>query len=125
MGPITALAVIENGVGWVYAHLGQNGEALTCCQRALELHREIGYRAGEADTLDSLGYIHNQVKDHRQAAECYAQAAEIYHEIGDRFHRAGSQIGLGDALLYVRKQAAARKTWEQALTCLLYTSRCV
>ena len=41
---------LENGVGWLYAHLGQYDQALIHCQRALSLHRESGYRGGTADT---------------------------------------------------------------------------
>ena len=49
---------LENGVGWLYAHLGQYDQALIHCQRALSLHRESGYRGGTADTMDSLGYVY-------------------------------------------------------------------
>ena len=49
-------ATLENGVGWLYAHLGQYDRALTHCQRALSLHRDSGHRGGTADTLDSIGY---------------------------------------------------------------------
>jgi tetratricopeptide (TPR) repeat protein/transcriptional regulator with XRE-family HTH domain len=118
IGPASTVARLENVIGWLYGHLGQFDEALACCQKALKFQSEIGYRVGEADTWDSLGYIHNGRREYRQAAVAYGQAVELYHEIGDRFHEAGAHIGLGDALLRVGDQDAARKGWRQALAIL-------
>ena len=118
IGPPSTLAGLENSVGWLYAHLGQCEKALVYCQRSLEFQREIGYRGGEADTLDSLGYTHSRMSNHPQAADCYQQAVDIYREIGDRFHEAGSYIGLGDAQLHAVGPDAARDSWDQALAIL-------
>jgi tetratricopeptide (TPR) repeat protein/transcriptional regulator with XRE-family HTH domain len=115
IGPASTVAKLENTVGWLYAHLGQFDEALASCQSALKFQSEIGHRVGQADTWDSLGYIYNGREEYRQAAAAYGHAVELYHEIGDRFHEAGALIGLGDALLRVGEQDAARKNWKQAL----------
>src|SRR5207237_2084781 len=50
-------ATLENGVGWLYAHLGQYDQALVHCQRALSRHRDSGHRAGPADALATSGYL--------------------------------------------------------------------
>ena len=84
---------LENGVGWLYAHLGQYDQALVHCQRALSLHRESGYRGGTADTMDSLGYVYLRLGDIAQAKASYAKAIEAYREIGYDYDEAQSLAG--------------------------------
>jgi tetratricopeptide (TPR) repeat protein len=69
-------ASLENGVGWLYAHLGQYDQALTHCQRALGLHGESGHRGGAADTLDSLGFVYLKLGDTVQAKLHYTRAVD-------------------------------------------------
>ena len=119
IGPITALASIENSVGWLYAHLGQCDGGADVLPALAEVpardrpSRRRGRHLGQPRATRTAG-----CDDHAQAAECYSQAVEIYHEIGDRFHEAGSHIGLGDAQLHAGDPASARKNWEQALAIL-------
>jgi hypothetical protein len=42
-------------------HLGQYAEAITCCQQALGIARELGY--GEAAALSHLGDTHHATAD--------------------------------------------------------------
>ena len=44
-----------------YTHLGQCARRWPYCQRSLKFQHEIGHRAGEADTWDSLGYTHSRI----------------------------------------------------------------
>ena len=89
-------ATLENGVGWLYAHLGQYDRALTHCQRALSLHRDSGHRGGTADTLDSLGFVYLHLGDIAQAKAHYTRAIEAYREIGTPFGE-GNSLGVGSA----------------------------
>ena len=111
-------ATLENGVGWLYAHLGQYDQALTHCQRALSLHRDSGHRGGTADTLDSLGYVYLHLGDTVQAKEHYTKAIETYRELGAPFGKGISLTGLGDTLLAEGDPEAAGMAWREALAIL-------
>ncbi len=111
-------ATLENGVGWLYAHLGQYDRALTHCQQALSLHRDSGHRGGTADTMDSLGYVYLHLGDIAQAKAHYHKAIEAYRELGAPFGEANSLTGLGDALLAEGDPGAAEAAWRQAIVIL-------
>jgi tetratricopeptide (TPR) repeat protein len=111
-------ATLENGVGWLYAHLGQYDRALTHCQRALSLHRDSGHRGGTADTLDSIGYVYLHLGDITQAKAHYTKAIEAYREIGAPFGEGNSLAGLGDALLAEGDRETARTAWRDAIVIL-------
>jgi tetratricopeptide (TPR) repeat protein len=111
-------ATLENGVGWLYAHLGQYEDALTHCQRALSLHRDSGHRVGAADTLDSLGYIYLHLGDPAQAQAYYQQAIDAYRELGAPYGEGNSMAGLGDVLLHEGQPDQARALYLQAAAIL-------
>jgi DNA-binding SARP family transcriptional activator/tetratricopeptide (TPR) repeat protein len=111
-------ANLENGVGWLYAHLGQYDQALTHCQRALSLHRDSGHRGGTADTLDSIGYVYLHLGDIALAKAHYAKAIEAYREIGSPFGEGNSLTGLGDALLAEGDPGGAATAWREAVAIL-------
>jgi DNA-binding SARP family transcriptional activator/Tfp pilus assembly protein PilF len=111
-------ANLENGVGWLYAHLGQYDLALEHCQQALTLHRESGNRAGTADTLDSLGLVYLRLGELARARTCYEQAIDTYREIGGSFGEGSSLAGLGDVLVRMGHPTAARTRYRQAAAIL-------
>ncbi|WP_406079226.1 tetratricopeptide repeat protein [Micromonospora sp. NBC_00858] len=41
------------------------------CEQALELLQQLGDRAGEAATWDSLGFAHHHLGQYGEAVECY------------------------------------------------------
>jgi tetratricopeptide (TPR) repeat protein len=111
-------ATLENGVGWLYAHLGQYDQALVHCQRALGLHRESGHRGGAADTLDSIGFVYLKLGDTAQAKVCYTRAIEAYREITAPFGEGNSLTGLGEVLLAEGDREGAAAAWREAVAVL-------
>ncbi len=109
---------LENGVGWLYAHLGQYDQALTHCQRSLGLHRESGNRGGTADTLDSMGFIYRSLGDFNQAKAYYRQAIDGYREIGAPFGQGNSLNGFGDVLVAEGDHHGAREAYLAAAAIL-------
>jgi tetratricopeptide (TPR) repeat protein len=67
---------------------------------------------------DSLGYIHRQLGDHREATTCYRQALRLYREAGDRYNEADVLTHLGEASDAAGDPEAARGTWRQAVRIL-------
>jgi tetratricopeptide (TPR) repeat protein len=82
---------------------------------AVELQRRLGDRFGEAETLDSLGYIHRSLGDVATAAGCYQRAAELYRESGDRFNEADTLVSLGEAYRDGGDPARASAAWRAAM----------
>ena len=109
---------LENGVGWLYAHLGQYDQALNHCQRSLGLHRESGNRGGTADTLDSMGFIYRSLGDFNQAKAYYRQAIDGYRELGVPFGQGNSLNGFGDVLVAEGDHHGAREAYLAAAAIL-------
>ena len=64
-----------------------------------------GDRHGEANTWDSLGFIHDRLGQHRRAIRCYRRALALYRRIGDRYDEADTLTRLGET-----RQAAGDAT---------------
>jgi hypothetical protein len=71
-----------------------------------------------ADTLEVLGRIHLGLGDHDEAVSCYLQALAIHREVGGVWAEPALLVGLGDAQLALGDIAAARDSWQEALTLL-------
>jgi len=112
-------AIACNNVGYDRAMLGDPGQGLAYCRRALELHRQAGGPPSrEASTWDSLGYIYHHLGDYGQAATSYQRAISLFREAGARYRTAQSLSHLGDAHHAEGDNHAARETWQQALDIL-------
>jgi tetratricopeptide (TPR) repeat protein len=95
--------------------LGEHRQALTFCEQALDLHRELRNRHGEANTWDSLGHAHHQLRDYQRAGECYRRAVELFRQIGDRYEEAQTLVRTGDVFEDAGAADAARAAWQAAL----------
>jgi tetratricopeptide (TPR) repeat protein len=98
----------------MYAHLGEQQQAMAHCQRALGLHREAGARFGQGDTLVSIGYIYTQIGDFAQARSSYQQALDVFRDIGAPIAEADALTGLGEVLAEEGDVTAARDAWTAA-----------
>jgi tetratricopeptide (TPR) repeat protein len=114
-GPRDTLARAMNALGFACTHAGQHRRALTHCERALTIQREIGDRYGAADSVDSLGYINAQLGDHASAGRRYRQAIGLYRSIGERYGEAVAWRGLGDSRHRDGQTDQARAAWQRAL----------
>jgi tetratricopeptide (TPR) repeat protein len=76
---------------------------------------ELGDRHGQANTWDSLGYIHHQLGNADQAVDCYRHALDLFRQTGERYLEAETLIRLGDTYLDTDEPASARTAWTAAL----------
>jgi tetratricopeptide (TPR) repeat protein len=118
LGDVDGQADASNLVGWQYALLGRPERGLAYCERALEHQQKLGYLYGEANTWDSLGYIHHRLGEHEEAADCYRHAVGIFNGAGDPRFEATSLDRLGDLHLDAANPVAARAAWTRALSIL-------
>ncbi|HWC83793.1 MAG TPA: BTAD domain-containing putative transcriptional regulator [Pseudonocardiaceae bacterium] len=111
-------AAALNALGWCDAQLGRYRPALTPCGQALTLAKEIGDLSGQAHIWDSLGFIHHHLREHDRAVDCYRQAVELLQRTGERRSEATAAVCLGEAQLTAGDVAAARRSWQRALSVL-------
>jgi tetratricopeptide (TPR) repeat protein len=114
-GSPTWEAEARNAVGWYAARLGDYDTARDHCEAALTLHREHGDRAGEAGTLDSLGFIEHQSGNHVRAIERYRQALDLLHDLDYSYHVPTTLDALGQPHAALGQYDEARAAWRQAL----------
>ncbi len=117
-GSMAGEAYTLNAVGWQHSLLGDHHKALASCERAVELLRRVGDVQGEADAWDSLGYAHHQLAEHRRAIACYGNAVTLFRRTGDRYSEASTLHKVGDSYRSVGDTAAARASWQRALSVL-------
>jgi Flp pilus assembly protein TadD len=79
------------------------------------LHRRHHNHHGEANTLDTLGYIARQTGRFSDAACHYNEALDLFRTQGDEYAEADATNCLGDVLASQDKQLDARKLWLHAI----------
>jgi tetratricopeptide (TPR) repeat protein len=78
--------------------LGQPQRALEHYHQALPIRREVGDRAGEANTLNNIGTVYSGVGQPQRALGHYQQSLPILREVGDRAGEAVTRYNL--AMIY-------------------------
>jgi tetratricopeptide (TPR) repeat protein len=101
-------------VGWHAAQLGDYDTARAHCQAALTLHRQHHNVDGEADTLDSLGYIDHHTAHHHQAIDQYQQALALFRRLGNTYESAATLDRLGHPYVALGQHEQARAVWQEA-----------
>lgn len=94
---------------------GQLQGALKTFQQVVEIHRKIGTRADEAETLNHLGETYNDLSQYDRAVESLQQALSIYTQIGNRRGEGETLSILGDVYNNLGQTAKALATLKQAL----------
>ncbi len=90
---IFALSISLGNMGKVYRIQGKLKEALEHYQQALDIHREIDYKEGEATDLGNMGLVYRIQGKLKEAIEHHQQALDIHREIG---YKEGETIQLGN-----------------------------
>jgi tetratricopeptide (TPR) repeat protein len=89
------------GIGLIYSDKGDMEKALKYQKGALKIHKEIGYKQGEAADLGNIGLIYYNKCDLDQALKYHNDALKIYKKIG---YKQGEANQLGNiGLIYYNK----------------------
>jgi tetratricopeptide (TPR) repeat protein len=89
--------------------------ALPYYEEALTLHREVGNRLGEANTLRAIGDV-LQFLDQRQAAlSRYDEALTLYRDMGAQLGEADTLKATGDVLQFLDQYQEALRHYDEAL----------
>ncbi|MFF3392740.1 BTAD domain-containing putative transcriptional regulator [Streptomyces sp. NPDC002669] len=89
----TALCHCESGRAAI--RLGRHEEARDELSRALELQRELGDLAAQADTLRTLGWSYEQQGDYRATLHCVEQVLELQLAVGNPAGQGGALNNIG------------------------------
>ncbi|MEV0118833.1 tetratricopeptide repeat protein [Streptomyces sp. NPDC050844] len=103
------LARALNQLGWSLAQLGDLEGARQHCEAAASLFRRADDRHGQANILDSLGYIAHLDGRYGPSIDHYEQALALFRALGDEYHQA-------DTLARMARTHAARGHAEPAAT---------
>ena len=97
---------------------GSIAKALSCGQQALDLHKQLGDRFGQAQVWDTLGSVRQHYGDHAGALTCYQQALQLCQELGSRYYQSVTFSHLGDCHRAAGEAEAAGDAWRKALNIL-------
>ncbi len=99
-------------LGIVSQRLEELDKAVSCYRKALQIHKKTGYRQGESDQLENIGWICKKKGDLDEAAACYEKALEIDRELKDKRREA-------DHLGYICTVYRGQGDLDKALACSL------
>ena len=71
-------------IGKDYSELGDPKKALSFFDRARTVYRQSGFRAGEVNTLRSIGWIYSHLGNQQQSLDFFNQSLLLAQEMGDR-----------------------------------------
>ena len=95
--------------------LGDNKNALTNFQQALEMRREIGDKRGLGDTLIDMGNFYDERGDHDQALKMYKEALQVQRDLGDERLQANCLVDIGAVYFEKAQFEDARTYYQQAM----------
>ena len=95
--------------------LGDYPQALDYQEQSLALKRELGDRAGEANTLGNIATVNLSLDQDDQALSGYQQSLSIRQEIGDYAGQAFALWGISQTYERSQDYTTAISTYQQAL----------
>ncbi|MGB6867578.1 MAG: tetratricopeptide repeat protein, partial [Candidatus Aminicenantaceae bacterium] len=98
------------GAGWLATRLSDMGEATQMYEKAIDIAREIGYKAGVAKGLGELAFARGFVGDDDASIEAlHSESLELWREVDDK-------RGIATALGPLAHRAASTYDFTQANT---------
>jgi len=112
------VAMSWHQTGMVYQKAGQPEAAEDAYRKSLAIKVRLADIAGQARTLNQLGYLyHDDFNRLEEAAAFCRQAAEKYVEIGDSANEGHARNNLAEALRKLRRLDEARLEIRRAIEC--------
>lgn len=111
-----AICVTLTCLGNVHRIMGELPIAQDYLEQAIELHREIGNHAGEANALNLLGLVCSRKGDKAAAQSAYNQSLAIHKEMGIPYGMAENLINLGYVLQEAGELTEAASHYAESLS---------
>jgi tetratricopeptide (TPR) repeat protein len=109
---------VQSSMGWLSALLGEYEQAEAACKASLEIEIQHQDEHGQADDLDSLGYIAHHTGRHGEALEYYGQSLSLYRKMGNSRSECDTLDRLAQVHATLGDRDQALSTWRQALALL-------
>ncbi len=90
-------------------------DAITRYEQALRLWQEAGDRAGEAEALSRIGWMHDRMNRWEEAVDLSMRAASLYRQIGGEDGQAGALNRAGRLLIRLSRSEEALALLEEAV----------
>jgi len=87
-------------------------------QKALPLHRAVGNKQFEANTLNGLGNVYSELGQPQKALEYYDQALKLYKEVQDKGGEAVTLANIGSVYVSTDQPQKGLDYYDQALPIL-------
>ena len=84
-------------------------------RQSLEISRQIGDKAGEGGSLNSLGNVYRSLGEYAQAEQFYRQSLEISRQLGDKAGEGMALNNLGNVYYSLGEYAQAEQFYRQSL----------
>jgi diguanylate cyclase (GGDEF)-like protein/putative nucleotidyltransferase with HDIG domain len=105
----------KNMLGNVYRSIFNTERAIECLLEAMELSRQLGDLAGEANALMNLGVVaSSRMKDRNKALSYYQQAYAVFEKAGNKPAQGACLYSIADAYQELGQFAQAQACGEQA-----------
>ena len=108
-------ATAENGLGILRAVLGDSTGALESLQRAVDIRRQLGDRAGVASVLNNQGNVASRQGLYREALSSFEEALDILTDLGKSYARASVMINIANVAHLTGDLGRAADLTRQAL----------
>jgi CHAT domain-containing protein/tetratricopeptide (TPR) repeat protein len=105
-----------NHIGMGSSLAGDARKARGWYERGLARSRRIGYREGEALSLNNIAFVsHEYLSEYSEVAGLYERSAALWQDVGDKAEQAFVYINLGYFYVKVQKHEAARAAFDRSL----------
>jgi tetratricopeptide (TPR) repeat protein len=102
-------------VGWYAARVREYDVGREHCRAALTLFERHQDVDGQAQTLDSLGYIDHHSGRHHDAIRSCRHAIRLYQDLDNAYEAADTLARLGHPHLATGRRDQAETVWREAL----------
>lgn len=102
-------------MGWYAARVGEYDTGREHCRAALALFEDHEDVDGQAQTLDSLGYIDHHSGRHHDAIRHYGRAISLYRDLDNAYETADTLDRLGHPHIALGHTDQALAVWREAL----------
>ncbi len=106
-------AVTLTGIGKLQARMGRHTQALDSLKQALTVAGRDLYL--QADILSNLGWLHNGLRDEREALDYFSRALPLRRQVGDRIGEATTLYGISEAQRRLGHHLEALSAMESAV----------
>lgn len=113
---IPGQAFVLNEIGATHREFGDQREAITSYERALQLRLDIGDRFGQAQIYNNLGLTNSYIGYQPKALEYYANALSIWRDLGIRHDEMNTLVNAGKANAEMGDLAVALSQFQAVLT---------